>query len=62
MTYDFGAGKEINKKRKYRNIGQAINGSGIISAFTGRGICQNQAALCRDILNKLGINAQVLPL
>ena len=62
VTYEFICVDDVVKDENNKNGKHTFAGSGLNAAITGRGICQSQASYCRDILNKLGIEARFLPL
>ena len=60
VTYEFVCADGEKSEKNISNSAHTFSGSGLSAALTGRGICQSQASFCRDILNRLGIEARFL--
>ncbi len=62
VTYEFVCEVGEENRDELPNHAHTFSGSGLNAAIMGRGICQSQAAFCRDVLNNLGIDARKLGL
>lgn len=62
VTYEFVCQKGEEQMERIPSHTHTFSGSGLNAALTGRGICQSQASFCRDILNRLSIDARFLSL
>ncbi len=62
VTYDYVAASSNESDTNILNIAENLEGSGLNSAFLGRGNCMSQSSFTRDILNELGLEARILEL